>query len=333
MLFDSHAHLNDARFNIDRRYVLNALEKNGVGAVICAGYDIESSEFALKIANENKNVYAVCGLHPDAADDFCEADIDKIRLMLNDKKCVGLGEIGLDYYYETPSREKQLILFEKQLQLAKDTNSKIVFHHRDAGGAGAAASGAVRRGDGRGDAGGGREGDRGAGQAGFGAQDRAAEARSRCGIDRYHRLRRRRGGGLHSQEGSGRDGGEVSMYHDMEYRVPYADTDQMGVVYYANYLKYFEMFRSEMLIDAGLSYLQMEKKGIAMPVLEAVCRYKRSAHFEDRLSITGRVAEAKGARVKIECEVRCGDRILADGYPIHASMDMKAGRPPRDPAA
>ena len=51
MLFDSHAHLNDARFNIDRRYVLNALEKNGVGAVICAGYDIESSEFALKIAN------------------------------------------------------------------------------------------------------------------------------------------------------------------------------------------------------------------------------------------------------------------------------------------
>ena len=111
MLFDSHAHLNDARFNIDRRYVLNALEKNEVGAVICAGYDIESSEFALKIANENKNVYAVCGLHPDAADDFCEADIDKIRLMLNDKKCVGLGEIGLDYYYETPSREKQLILF------------------------------------------------------------------------------------------------------------------------------------------------------------------------------------------------------------------------------
>ena len=132
MLFDSHAHLNDARFNIDRRYVLNALEKNGVGAVICAGYDIESSEFALKIANENKNVYAVCGLHPDAADDFCEADIDKIRLMLNDKKCVGLGEIGLDYYYETPSREKQLILFEKQLQLAKDTNSKIVIHDRDA---------------------------------------------------------------------------------------------------------------------------------------------------------------------------------------------------------
>lgn len=119
----------------------------------------------------------------------------------------------------------------------------------------------------------------------------------------------------------------------LTYRVPYADTDQMGVVYYANYLKYFEMFRSEMLIDAGLSYLQMEKEGIAMPVIEAVCRYKSSAHFEDRLSITGRVAEAKGVRVKIECEVRCGDRILADGYTIHACMDMKTGRPTRVPAA
>ncbi len=119
----------------------------------------------------------------------------------------------------------------------------------------------------------------------------------------------------------------------LTYRVPYADTDQMGVVYYANYLKYFEMFRSEMLIDAGLSYLQMEKEGIALPVIEAVCRYKSSAHFEDRLTITGRVAEAKGVRVKIECEVRCGDRLLADGYTVHACMDMKTSRPTRVPSA
>ena len=119
----------------------------------------------------------------------------------------------------------------------------------------------------------------------------------------------------------------------LNYRVPYADTDQMGVVYYANYLKYFEMFRSEMLIDAGLSYLQMEKEGIALPVIEAVCRYKSSAHFEDRLTITGRVAEAKGVRVKIECEVRCGDRLLADGYTVHACMDMKNNRPTRVPPA
>lgn len=119
----------------------------------------------------------------------------------------------------------------------------------------------------------------------------------------------------------------------LAYRVPYADTDQMGVVYYANYLKYFEMFRSEMLIDAGLSYLQMEKEGIALPVIEAVCRYKSSARFEDRLTITGRVAEAKGVRVKIECEVRCGERLLADGYTVHACMDMKSNRPTRVPPA
>ena len=77
----------------------------------------------------------------------------------------------------------------------------------------------------------------------------------------------------------------------------------------------------------------MEKEGIALPVIEAVCRYKSSAHFEDRLTITGRVAEAKGVRVKIECEVRCGDRLLADGYTVHACMDMKTSRPTRVPSA
>lgn len=132
MLFDSHAHLNDARFDPDRRYVAGALKKNGVGAVICAGYDLESSAFALELAHKYENIYAVCGLHPDAADDFEASDLCKLAKMLDDEKCVGLGEIGLDYYYETPSREKQKLLFEKQLELAKERNEKIVIHDRDA---------------------------------------------------------------------------------------------------------------------------------------------------------------------------------------------------------
>ena len=132
MLFDSHAHLNDARFDIDRRYVSGSLEKNGVGAVICAGYDLESSEFALKLANEYDRIFAVCGLHPDAADGFGGSDLEKLRQMLSERKCVGLGEIGLDYYYETPTREKQLFLFEKQLELARETDVPVVIHDRDA---------------------------------------------------------------------------------------------------------------------------------------------------------------------------------------------------------
>ena len=116
---------------------------------------------------------------------------------------------------------------------------------------------------------------------------------------------------------------EVSM----TYRVPYADTDKMGVVYYANYLIYFEMCRSELLRSLGYSYSKMEEDGFAMPVLEAVCRYKASAHFEDLLTITASVTEVKGVRMQISCTVKCGDKLLAEGYTWHACVSMKNGRP------
>ncbi len=115
----------------------------------------------------------------------------------------------------------------------------------------------------------------------------------------------------------------------MPYRVP--DTDQMGVVYYANYLVYFERFRNELLRDAGYTYLRLEEEGIAMPVIEAVCHYKASAKYDDLLEVTGRFAEAKGVKVKIECEVRRNGKILVEGYTVHACMDMKTGRPTRPP--
>ena len=117
----------------------------------------------------------------------------------------------------------------------------------------------------------------------------------------------------------------------MPYRVPYADTDQMGVVYYANYLVYFERFRNELLRDAGYTYRRLEEDGIAMPVIEAVCSYKASAKYDDLLEITGRFAEAKGVKFKIECEVRREGKILVEGYTVHACMDLKSGRPTRPP--
>ena len=124
---------------------------------------------------------------------------------------------------------------------------------------------------------------------------------------------------------------QISRNTVLRYRVPYADTDQMGVVYYANYLKYFEMLRSEMLIAAGESYQQMEKHGYALPVIEAVCHYKAPAHFEDMLEITGRVAECRGVRVKIECQIHCRGKLLAEGHTIHACISRE-GKPVRVPA-
>ena len=122
----------------------------------------------------------------------------------------------------------------------------------------------------------------------------------------------------------------ISRNTVLRYRVPYADTDQMGVVYYANYLKYFEMFRSEMMIAAGESYQKMEEHGYALPVIEAVCHYKAPAHFEDILEISGRVAECRGVRVKIECEIRCRGKLLAEGHTVHACIN-RAGKPAKVP--
>ena len=117
----------------------------------------------------------------------------------------------------------------------------------------------------------------------------------------------------------------------LEYRVPYADTDQMKVVYYANYLVYFERLRNELLRDSGYTYYKMEEDGLALPVIEAVCNYKSSARYDDLLTISGWVSEIKGVRVTIQCEVRRGDELLVTGHTVHACIDIKTGRPCRVP--
>lgn len=106
----------------------------------------------------------------------------------------------------------------------------------------------------------------------------------------------------------------------ISYRVPYADTDQMGVVYYANYLVYFERVRSEILRDIGFPYTVMEARGLMLPVVEAHCDYKTPAHYDDLLSISGWLAEARGVRLRVACEVHRGDTLIASGYSVHACM-------------
>ena len=119
---------------------------------------------------------------------------------------------------------------------------------------------------------------------------------------------------------------------EIKYRVPYADTDKMGVVYYANYLIYFERLRTELLREAGFSYFQMEEEGIILPVIEAVCKYKKSATYDDLLIISGQVDEIKGPKVKISCEVRKDKELLVFGHTIHACVDTKTQKLVRPPA-
>jgi len=116
----------------------------------------------------------------------------------------------------------------------------------------------------------------------------------------------------------------------IDYRVPYADTDQMSFVYYANYLIYFEMAREELMRAIGLPYGKLEELGCALPVLEAVCHYKKPAKFEDILTVTASLAELKGVRVKIACTVTRGGELLAEGWTVHAFMN-RDGRPQKPP--
>ena len=116
----------------------------------------------------------------------------------------------------------------------------------------------------------------------------------------------------------------------IDYRVPYADTDQMSFVYYANYLIYFEMAREELMRAIGLPYGKLEELCCALPVLEAVCHYKKPAKFEDILTVTASLAELKGVRVKIACTVTRGGELLAEGWTVHAFMN-RDGRPQKPP--
>lgn len=115
------------------------------------------------------------------------------------------------------------------------------------------------------------------------------------------------------------------------YRVPYADTDQMGVVYYANFLVYFERSRNEALRAIGVTYREMEKEGILLPVIEARCHYHRPALYDDLLEITGWFEPIGRTRVRACCEVRRDETLLAEGHTIHACISADTRRPVRLP--
>jgi acyl-CoA thioester hydrolase len=119
------------------------------------------------------------------------------------------------------------------------------------------------------------------------------------------------------------------MKSSVLYRVPYADTDQMNVVYYANYLEYFERARNELLRDFGLSYKDMEAMGFALPVREAKVEYHASAHYDDMLELCAWCEEFKGVRLTIRAEVKRDGKVLADGYTTHVCVDLKTLRPRR----
>lgn len=132
MFFDTHAHLNDERFDDDRSELIESLAENGIGYVCEIGYDTESSAKAYELSQKYDFIYAAAGVHPHDSEALTDGGLDEIKALLTKDKVVALGEIGLDYYYDNSPRDVQKKWFIKQLELACEMKCPISVHTRDA---------------------------------------------------------------------------------------------------------------------------------------------------------------------------------------------------------
>lgn len=105
----------------------------------------------------------------------------------------------------------------------------------------------------------------------------------------------------------------------------------MGIVYYANYYRYFEASRAAFLRAQGKSNREMLAWGVALPVIESHCRYRSPARYEDLLDVKVEVDQIKGASLRFVYEVHTEGRLLVDGYTVHACVHPEGGRPRRIP--
>ena len=131
MLFDTHAHYYDPRFDADRDEVLSSLEKGGVGYILNAGCDVKTSDQCVEIAKKSPHFYASAGIHPENADTATDADFEHIRALCKNEKVRAVGEIGLDYHYGG-DKEVQKSAFVRQIALSEEVGLPFVIHCRDA---------------------------------------------------------------------------------------------------------------------------------------------------------------------------------------------------------
>ena len=131
MLTDTHCHFEDIYYDDYNVIIKNALE-NGVNRIFACGCSKKANIEAIRVAENNDNIYTTIGYHPDQADIINSNDLLLLEEQINNNKVIGIGEIGLDYHYEGYDKDKQKSLFEEQLKLAEKLNLPVVIHSRDA---------------------------------------------------------------------------------------------------------------------------------------------------------------------------------------------------------
>ena len=121
----------DEMYNKDLKEVIKRCEENNLKYVVNIGYNAETSKKAVELAEEYEWMYATIGMHPDECNNE-NINFDFIKELAKNKNVVAIGEIGLDYHYESTNKENQKSAFIRQIQLANELNLPVVIHSRDA---------------------------------------------------------------------------------------------------------------------------------------------------------------------------------------------------------
>ena len=132
MIFDTHAHYDDEAFDEDRDQLLSSMKDGGVGCIVNVCASVGGFGGTLELMKAYPFVYGAVGVHPDDAGIMTQDTLDEIRRLSHMEKMVAIGEIGLDYYYDTHPKELQRFWFRQQLRLAEETNLPVIIHSRDA---------------------------------------------------------------------------------------------------------------------------------------------------------------------------------------------------------
>lgn len=132
-IFDTHAHYDDKAFDDDRESLLASLPEKGIARVVNVGASLASCGRTIELTKKHDFIYAALGIHPSETAELDEESWQRLRGMYRAaEKCVAVGEIGLDYYWDQPERETQKKWFARQLDLARELELPVIIHSRDA---------------------------------------------------------------------------------------------------------------------------------------------------------------------------------------------------------
>ena len=132
MIIDTHAHYDDKAFDEDRDQLLAGMQQAGISRIVNIGSSLDACKRTLELMDKYDFIYGAIGVHPCDSDELTEESLSWIRQVSSHEKCVAIGEIGLDYYWDEPDREIQKKWFIRQMDIARELNLPVVIHSRDA---------------------------------------------------------------------------------------------------------------------------------------------------------------------------------------------------------